>query len=55
VSPSWAPIRAVGRQIGSDRIRSNIPLVMSVFSVIPVYMVIISTVWTRMPGGRYCR
>ncbi len=41
--------------MGSDRKRSNTPLLMSVLSPIPVYMVIQHTVITTMPGSSPCR
>src|SRR5690606_36015509 len=41
-----------GRHTGSERKRSKAPLVMSVLSVTAVYIVIMTTVCTRMPGMR---
>ncbi len=41
-----------GRQIGSVRNRSKTPLAMSVLTATPVYIVIITTLITRMPGSR---
>ena len=53
-SPSSAPTRAEGCQIGNERNRSNTPLVMSVLSATPVYMVMNRTVCTRIPGRKNC-
>ena len=44
-----------GRQTGSDRMRSKTPFLMSLLIVMAVYIVIMTTVCTRMPGARYSR
>ena len=44
-----------GRHTGSDLNLSNTPFWMSVFSVMPVFMVIMTFACTRMPGSRNCR
>ena len=51
-SPSSIPTSADGRQIGSDRNRSKTPFSMSVRRVVPVYIVIMMTPCTRIPGSR---
>jgi hypothetical protein len=44
-----------GCQNGNVRNRSKMPLVMSMFSAVPVYIVIITTVCTSTPGRKYRR
>jgi hypothetical protein len=54
-SPSSAPTMAAGRHVGSDRNRSKMPFSASTLRPMPVYIVIITTVATRMPGRKNCR
>ena len=50
-SPSSRPTIGAGRQIGNERKRSKTPFLMSLFSPMPAYIVMKTTVWTRMPGA----
>ena len=54
-SPRSAPTSTAGCQMDSDLKRSNTPLWMSVFRATPVYIVIMMTLTTRMPGRSCCR
>lgn len=44
-----------GRQIGRLRKRSKTPFSMSLLTSTPVYIVIMTTLVTMMPGSRNCR
>lgn len=53
-SPSSMPTSGAGRHTGSERNRSKTPLPISVRRVCPVYIVIMISDCTRMPGSRNC-